>query len=113
MSKRAVKLSKHFQHIIADIIAAHVEFDKNILVTVVHAALSSDLSRAKIWLSVLPFAKSEAAINTLIVHKQLIIEILNQEIKLRKMPRLIFLIDDTEEKATAMEKQINQLFIKD
>jgi len=110
MSFHQEKLNKLFLHELADIIAYYIEFPSNILVTLLHVEVAKNLSQAKIWLSVLPFDKSREAVSILITQKQLLIEHLNQRIKLRRMPKLIFLIDDTEEKAVAMEKQISNLF---
>ncbi|HPI67168.1 MAG TPA: ribosome-binding factor A [bacterium] len=107
------KLNKLFLHELSEIIANYLEFPAGTLVTLMHVEVAKNLSQAKIWLSVLPFSKSAAAVSVLIKNQQLLVEHLNQRIKLRRLPKFIFLIDDTEEKAAAMEKQISKLFTND
>ncbi len=109
MSNRIEKLNHRFLQEISDIINSEIEFDEQILLTVTHVDLSPDLSQAKVALSVLPFEKSEQAISKVINKKQKIIQELNHRIKLKKIPRLIFITDDTEQKAQEVEDLINQI----
>ncbi len=113
MLHRAEKLNKIFLHKISEIINREIDFGQETLVTITQVKVAPDLSQAKIFVSVLPFSKSQEVILILNRHRQLLVKFLNQAIKIRKIPRLIFLIDDTEEEASRIEKIINNLEISD
>lgn len=108
MSHRIEKLNKAFLHELSTIINQHFEFDEA-LVTVTGVELAVDLTQAKVFISVLPFEKTSGVLAQIINQRQLIKKILNQSIKIRKLPNLIFLVDNTEEQASHIEKIINQI----
>jgi len=105
---RTDKLNKEFQHLIAEFVTRELDLPIDFLVTITHVAIDGGLSEARIWLSVLPFEKSEIAIGELIKNKQNLVNYLNKNLSIRRIPRLLFLIDETEQEATELEKIINK-----
>jgi ribosome-binding factor A len=113
MSKhRQEKLDQIFLEELNAAIKQVVEFEEGILVTLPGLRVAENLHSARILVSCLPFEKSAAAIKTLKENHQNLIEYLNKRVRFRKIPKLIFEIDDTEEKAEGIEKLINNLEIK-
>lgn len=109
MSNRTDKLNKLLLEEISEIISSEIEFDFSPLVTVTGIDVAPDLSQAKVGLSVLPFEKTEEVIGKIVTERNKIASELNKKVKLRKIPRLIFIHDDTEEKASEVEKIINEI----
>jgi ribosome-binding factor A len=106
---RNEKLSKLFRQTIAEFISQEMEFNGEILVTVANAQVTGDLNQARIWISVFPFAQSAEVLERLRRQTRFIKEFLNEKIKIRKIPNLVFLIDQTEEEAGKIEKEINEV----
>lgn len=106
---RIQKLNKLFLREISEIINQEVEFDDDVLVTVTGVEIAPDLSVAKVWISTLPFKKSEQVMAKLINDRKNIKHLLNQEITLRKIPDLIFMVDESEERAQEVEEMINKI----
>jgi ribosome-binding factor A len=109
---RQEKLDQIFLEELNQAIKYAVEFDEGIFVTLVGIKVAENLHSARILISCLPFEKSATAIKTLQTNHQNLIEYLNRRVNFRKIPKLIFEIDDTEEKAEGIEKLINGLEIK-
>lgn len=109
MSHRIQKLNKLFRQEISEIITREIEFEDDVLVTVTEVEIAPDLSMAKVWISVLPFEKSKQVMAQLINERKNIKYLLNQEITLRKIPDLIFVLDTTEEEAGKVEEIINKI----
>jgi len=97
MTDRQEKLNSILLKELARIIRYEIEMPKDILLTLTHVRCAANLDSIRIFVSCLPFDRSKEIISILQSHKQLILEKLNSKIKLRKMPNLIFKIDECEE----------------
>lgn len=106
---RTDKLNKEFQHLIAEFVVSELELPVEFLVTITHVEIDGGLAEARIWLSVLPFEKTELVVAEMVKNKKNLINYLNSNLKIRRIPRLIFLVDDTEEKANYVEDIIKEL----
>jgi ribosome-binding factor A len=110
MSKhRQEKLDNIFLEEVNQAIKHVVEFESGLLVTLSGIRVAANLQSAHILVSCLPFEKSEAAIATLKENHQNLIEYLNRRVGFHKIPKLIFEIDDTEEKAEGIERLIGEV----
>jgi ribosome-binding factor A len=94
---------------ISNIIHSYIEFEEEVFVTISAVKAETNLSKARIYISVLPYEKSEFAIGTLVKNRLLIKQELAKIIPLRRVPNLIFLKDSTEEEASHTEKLLNNL----
>lgn len=109
MPYRQEKLNSIFSTLLPQLIAEEIEFPANLLVTISRVDVAPNLRSAKVWVSCWPFEKSALAIETLQAKHQFLIEHLNRKIKLRKIPLLLFRIDDSEELAEKIEKTVDTL----
>jgi len=81
----------------------------NALVSVTTVRLSPDLSLVKIYLSILPTDKRNEIFETINLQKKFIRKLLGERIKnIRKIPDLIFFIDDSYDYAQNIEKLLQQ-----
>ena len=96
------------QRKIAEILQREI-FIKDVLITVQDASVSKDLNYARIKISIMPFKESEKVLK--ILKKQLpnLQKILNRAIKIKFVPKIRFVSDKTEEKASRVEKILRSL----
>jgi len=106
---RTDKLNKEFQHLIAEFVARELDCPPNFLITVTGVQIDAGLAEARVWVSILPFENAKSVIDILIKNKQNLVSYLNKNIKIRRIPRLIFLIDETEERASEVEETIKEI----
>lgn len=103
------KLNSLIQKEVSKTINQLVELPENILATVSRVECAANLNSIKIFVSCLPITEEKETIKTLQKSHQIIIEDLNSKLKFRKMPKLFFKIDKSEEFASNIEKEINKL----
>ncbi len=83
------------------------------LVTITSVEMSPDLGLAKTYLSVFPINESESVFKNLEEKKKEVRKLLGNKIgkQVRIVPELVFYHDDTEERASQMDKLIGGLNI--
>lgn len=113
-SKRQQKFSRLIQRDLSDII----QKDKagiftNTFVTVADVKMSPDLSVAKIYLSMFMVKDKEGMLKKIEQHKSEIRRDLGNKIgkQVRIVPHLVFFIDEVEERASRIDKLIDDLNI--
>ena len=98
-SNRQKKISKVLQQDLADILqgAARKEGLKGVVISVSKVSVTSDLSIAKVHLSVFPSKKGEEILNGVKANTPLIKHEISQRTKhqLRRTPNFLFFIDDS------------------
>ncbi|MDP3899963.1 MAG: 30S ribosome-binding factor RbfA [bacterium] len=107
MSQRMPKVNELLRSNIAQIIERELEFP-NSLVTVTNVDCASDFGSANVWISILPANKTGSTIKQLRGKSNFVRSKLSALIRLRRLPELRFVIDDTEEHASEIEKIIAQ-----
>lgn len=113
-SKRQIKYGKQLQKDIAEIFQQDPShYFGNSLGTVTEVTVSPDLALARVYLSIFPIDKSGAVFQHLNNIKSEIRLKLGKKIgnRVRIIPELAFFHDDTEEKATKIDRLIDQLDI--
>lgn len=105
MVDRITKLNAHLRDVVAEIIAREVDF-RGLLVTVVRADVSPTLEHATIFVSCLPENQGHNALEELEYAIGDIQRILNNRLRMRPVPKLVFKIDTTEARAAHVEKLI-------
>ncbi|MEO9871663.1 ribosome-binding factor A [Ekhidna sp.] len=113
-SKRQVKYGKQLQKDIAEIFqkdSSH--YFGSALGTVTGVSVSPDLGLARIHLSIFPISKSKEVFEHINEIKSEIRLKLGRKIgdRVRIIPELAFFLDDTEEKASHIDKLIDNLNI--
>lgn len=110
-SKRINRISEEVKRTISDIVQNELK-DPRIpsITSISHVEVTNDLSYAKVYVSVLgnDFDRDEA-IEGLNSAKGFIKKELSKKIKLRAMPELIFIKDNSIEKALELDKLIDEV----
>ena len=113
-SKRQIKYGKQLQKDLAEIFQRDPShYFKSTLGTITNVSVSPDLSLARIYLSIFPINQSEDIFKHLDEIKSEIRLKLGKKIgnRVRIVPELAFFHDDTEEKASKIDKLIDSLDI--
>ncbi len=113
-SKRQIKYGRQLQKDIAEIFQQDpIYFFGDPLVTITHISVSPDLGLAQISLSVFPVASSKKVFERLNEKKGEVRLRLGKKIgsQVRIIPELVFFHDDTEEKASKIDRLIADLDI--
>lgn len=106
---RTDKLDSLFQREISKIISQDLNNPRIGFATVSHVSVSSDLSVAKVYVSFLGKGyQKRDGLEALRQSKGFIKRELAHSIKLRKIPDLTFVVDDTLDKVSRIEEIINK-----
>ncbi|MEO5927798.1 MAG: ribosome-binding factor A [Patescibacteria group bacterium] len=100
---------QHFRDALALVISQRVEFPPDVFVTILTTKLTRDTIHAKCVISVLPADREKDAIKVL---KEANIEIKNgltEHLRLRRIPRLHWTTDKTENAAAEIDAIIDHL----
>ncbi|OGF28417.1 ribosome-binding factor A [Candidatus Falkowbacteria bacterium RIFOXYC2_FULL_47_12] len=108
MPKRIEQVNELLHREIAAAVARDVELP-DVLVTVQNVVTTVDLTSAQVWLSVLPDAKTGTALAAIRRQQGLIYTALKKNTRLRKIPTLTFLFDDTQRNAAEINEVIANL----
>lgn len=110
-NKRISKISEEVRRCLSDIVQNRIK-DPRIpdLTSISHVDVTRDLSFAKVYVSCFGSDKErESAVEGLESAKGFIKKELAKEVKLRIMPELIFIKDDSIERAMEMDKLIDEV----
>ena len=108
MKERINKINSLIKEKIAEILQKEI-FVKDALITVQGAETSKDLNYAKIKISVIPFNKSELVLKVLKKNISHLQKRIGEEIRIKFIPKIRFVIDRTEEKANRVEEILRSL----
>jgi ribosome-binding factor A len=109
MPHRIAQINELVRQEINKLFLTEIEFPKNCLVTITQVETSKDLRHARIWLSVIPTTYTKKVLEKLnknIGHLQFL---LNKKLSLKPLPRLNFVIDETEKKASEIEQLLDRI----
>lgn len=104
---------EHLREAFARVLSQVVEFPVGAFVTVLSAKVTANTAHARITLSVMPVAQENAVLEALRRYDHDIKDALVHEIRLRRVPRLHYVFDRTEEDASHLESLINQAIDED
>ncbi|NER17373.1 30S ribosome-binding factor RbfA [Spongiivirga citrea] len=109
-SNRQKKIGSVIQKDLVDILQGAVREGglKNVIISVSKVSVTVDLSIAKVFLSIFPNDKAQELLEGITSNKSLIKHDLAQRVKhqLRKVPDLIFYVDDSLEYIENIEKSL-------
>ena len=107
MVERHVRVAEEIKRIVSDVISKELK-DSVKLFSIPYVDLTKDISYAKIYLSF--FSKNhEKDFEKINNAKGFIRSRLSKQLKLRKVPELIFLIDESVKNGTTLIEKINAL----
>jgi len=113
-STRQIKYAKQIQKDLAEIFQKDPNhYFKSTLGTITHVSMSPDLSLARIYISIFPISRGSEIFDHLNEIKSEVRLKLGNKIgsRVRIIPELAFFHDDTEEKASKLDKLIDGLDI--
>jgi len=100
---------EHLKNGLAEIFARDVEFVPGMLVTVLDAKMTQDRRFAKITLSVFPTGAQKQVLDIVREAKHEINDGLAKHLRIRVIPKLHYVFDDTEAQAEEIETMLNRL----
>ncbi|MFH1462374.1 MAG: 30S ribosome-binding factor RbfA [bacterium] len=105
MGKRIIQVNKLIREELSQIILKEAEFPSGTLVTLTRVETSVNLSRSRIYISCLPSSMAKRVFQ--ILNRQIyeLQQKLNQRLRMRPVPRIVFI----EERETAKAGQIEKL----
>ncbi|MBI5466152.1 MAG: 30S ribosome-binding factor RbfA [Candidatus Kerfeldbacteria bacterium] len=108
-SYRLARLSSLIQHELGQIMTREFEPPPGVLVTLTQVRVVPDLSSARVGISILPFIQSEEvfkSLGKLAPHFQ---RLINAKLRLYRVPKLDFQLDNTEEQAAHIDRLLDSL----
>ncbi len=112
MSDRILKVNQLIRQALGRIITEEIELPANTILTITGVKTASDLSQAKVFVSVIPESHEYKVMGILIKAAKHLHYCLNQEVVLKKIPKLIFVPDHTENQAEDIDKLLDNLQLK-
>ena len=113
MSLRMEAGFEHLREAMARVFAERIEFPIGSFVTVLRAKMTANTAHAAFTLSVMPVAMEEAVLETLEREMHELKDGLAQKLRLRRIPKLHFMFDRTEDKAAQMDELLNKVMAED
>ena len=110
--KRNLRVNQLIKKEISQIILREINFPKDLLVTVTRVETSANLIQAKVYVSVMP--ENETA-NVLQILDNLIYDLqqkLNKRLKMRPIPRIIFVQEKKTQEAARIEELLEKIHKK-
>lgn len=110
-TNRQKKIGALLQKDLVDILQGEIRKNgvSNLVLSISKVAVTSDLSLAKVYLSVFPSERGGEILNAVKSNAPLIKHDLSQRVRLqlRKVPNLVFYIDDSIDKMEALDKELS------
>jgi len=108
MLQRIQRVNQLIKGQISQLILKEIDFG-SVLVTVTEVDTAANLSQSKIKISVLPGEKSEQVMRILKRNVFRLQQVLNKRLAMRIVPKIKFVIDQTEAKAQRIEEILGQI----
>lgn len=112
MTDRVPQVNNLIREELSKIIFREVEFPLGVLATLTRVDTSSNLIESRVYISIMPGSKEEEVLNLLNKQIYFIQQILNKRLKMRPIPKIIFMVEKETVKAEKVEKLLEGLKIK-
>ena len=107
--KRNLRVNQLIKKELAQIILREINFPKDLLVTVTRVETSASLIQAKIYISVLPINKNSQVLEILNHQIYDLQQKLNKRLKMRPIPRIIFVQEKKTQEAGRIEELLEKI----
>ncbi len=107
--KRISSVNNIIKREISSIIFRTLDIGKDIFTTVTRVETSSNIIQTKVYISVIPESQFSRVMNILNRNIYEIQQILNKKLRMRPIPKIIFIREDKTESASNIEKMIEGL----
>ena len=108
---RNEKVSALVRDEIGAILLHELDLTVDALVTVTRAVLSEDGAHVRVFVSVLPENLAEIVLKEITKNIYNYQQLLNKQLRIRPVPKMYFVVDDTEVEASKIEKLIDSVEI--
>jgi len=109
ISHRLAKINELIKQELGKIILEEEEFGPGVLVTPMAVKTSDDLLNSSVIISVFPTQKAESVIKKLTSHVFGLQQLLNKKLKMRPVPKIRFVLDDTESQYQEIDSLLNKI----
>lgn len=106
-SRRLYQIDSLLQHELGSLFIKQLEPPADCLVSVSSITVSADLDHAEVKLSILPFNRRQEVFKFIQTQLKEVTHELNLRLKLYRVPKLHFRIDETEEQADRLEQLLD------
>jgi len=109
MNNRIQRVNSLIKNELSQIFLKEVDFPKDVLVTITQVQVSSNLSQAKVYISVIP--KQQIAQIFKILNRRIydIQQKLNRRLKMRPIPRIKFVKEEKTVEAARVEELLEEI----
>jgi ribosome-binding factor A len=109
MRKRVKKVNELIKRTLGKILFKEFSHPKNSLITITRVETSANLIKSKVFINIIPKEKEEIVIESLKKEVYHIQQKLNKNLKIRPVPKIIFKIDESVDKAAKVEAILNKI----
>ncbi len=109
MSERVLKVNELIKRELSQIILKEMDFPRNVLVTVTRVETTPNLIQSKVYLSVMPGNHKDKIFDVLKSQVYFLQQKLNVRLKMRPIPKIIFLEEKEVRQAGRIEEVLEQL----
>ncbi|MEK7497050.1 MAG: 30S ribosome-binding factor RbfA [Patescibacteria group bacterium] len=107
--RRLPRLESVLRHELGQIMTREMEWPLGTLVTLSQVEVLADLSAVRVGLSVLPFSMSEKVLSVAIRTKSNLQRIINKKLKVYRVPKIEFFIDEAAERGDHIERLLDSI----
>lgn len=111
--KRNLRVNQLIKKELNRIILREVDFPKNVLVTITRVETSSNLIQSKIYISAIPESQNPQVLEILNGQIYDIQQALNKRLKMRPIPKIIFMEEKKTQEAGRVEELLEKIHRQD
>ncbi len=109
MKKRIESVDSIIKREIADIVYKKLDIGRDILTTITRVKTSTNIIETKVFVSVIPESQFDRVMNILNRNIYEIQQILNKRLRMRPIPKIIFVKEEETKRADDVEKVLELL----
>ena len=109
MSKKIDQINELLKRTVGEIILKNFDIPKDSLITVTRVETAPNFRRSKVFLSIIPQEKEEEIIASLKKYIYYIQQGVNKKLKIRPVPKLIFVTEKDIDKAIKIEGLLTKI----
>lgn len=109
MTRRIQRVSQLIKKELSQLLLKEVDFPEGVLVTITRVETSANLFQAKVYISVMPEEKLSKVLQILDKLIYFLQQRLNKRLKMRPIPRIIFMEEKTTAEAGRVEELLEQV----
>ncbi len=109
MSRRIPRVNQLIKKELGQVILREVDFPKDVLVTITRVETLPNLNESRVFVSVFPEKRGEEILGILTKKIYFLQQKINQRLKMRPLPRLIFVLEKMTVEAGKIEEILEKL----